>query len=673
MVKVKANAFLAIDGEVKLEQWFEQLIDKGYGESLEAIRQICTLVQQAEKSNILSIDIPCIQFALGMADVLADLKVDQETILAAIAFEGINHSAVSLEEIEEMLGEKQGPIVAKLVNGIGKMSAIHHFQTVRKGSKRKEQINNLRKMLLAMVDDGRVVLIKLAERLCLLRVSNRFAPDLRQEIANEAMEIYAPLANRLGVGAIKWEMEDLAFRALHPDDYKEIAKGLNAKRLDRDHYVNLIVEELKNKINEMGIKHSTIYGRSKHIHSIYRKMKRKNVSLDEIYDATAIRILVDTQEECYELLSLVHTLWEQVPKEFDDYISNPKTNGYQSLHTAVKGPQDRIFEVQIRTFRMHELAEMGIAAHWRYKEGSVLTSKNSHERKIEWLRDVLAWHQEMANAQEDSKKLTKEFLEDRVYLFSPNGDVFDLPQGVTPLDFAYHLHTQIGHRCRGAKVNYNIVPLTSVLKTGDRVEILTGKEERPSRDWVNPHRHFLTTQRARSKILHWFKMQDYDKDKQIGQELAEKALKTLGLKAESLNQVIADFHFKRLDDLFAALGRNDLKIGQILGKRSLHKLLPPEFSTNVEHGNESNSLEKEPTSIKNLAKIEANSNLRIEGIDNVLTHKARCCEPEPGDEVIGYITVGRGISIHKRNCPNILRSSKKQQERLLQVHWHNNH
>jgi GTP pyrophosphokinase len=648
MVKVKETTTLLPDGSIDLEQWLQQLGNKGYFQDLGLIRNACTLSQLAGQDHATETGQSCLQQGLAMADVLADLEVDQETLAASIIFESVHYAELSLEDVEEQLGLP----IARLVKGIEKMSAMSNLQALAKYPQNKHQIDNIRKMLLAMVDDVRVVLIKLAERLCVLRSIAPMPEQMRRQIATEVMEIYAPLANRLGIGAIKWEMEDLAFRHLHPDEYKAIAKGLKAKRLDRDRYVNLIVDELNRLIKSLGIEHFAVYGRSKHIHSIYRKMIRKNVPLEEIYDATAVRILVESKEECYEVLGLVHSLWKQVSAEFDDYIAHPKPNGYRSLHTAVVGPEDRVFEVQIRTFRMHELAEMGVAAHWKYKEGAV-QHKKSHERKIEWLREVLAWHREMATNKGVSESIETEFLEDRVYVFTPDGDVLDLPQGVTPLDFAYHVHSDIGHRCRGAKVNGHIVPLTYALQTGDKVEVLTGKEIKPSRDWINPHLNYLKTSRAKAKVLHWFKMQDYDRNKQEGQELLDKELKTLGIKAERLHDVALAFNFKRLDDLLAALGRGDIKLGQVLSR-----LTPTE------------QVAEEPRFIKPQTKPSmSGSDLRIEGVGNLLTHMARCCQPVPGDQVIGYITLGRGVSIHRQDCPNIIHASERQRQRFLQVNW----
>jgi len=652
MVKVKEfDGWIAPDGSVDLELWLQQLSDKGYSNDLGLIRGACTLSQLTGAEQPAETDISCFKMGLSMGDVLADLHVDPETLAAGILFENHQYADLSLDVVAEQLG----PSVAKLIKGVKRMGALQGMQVLNKlpqdkPVQNKHQLDNIRKMLLAMVDDPRVVLIKLAERLCILRTCAPLPPAIQKQLATEAMDIYAPLANRLGIGAVKWELEDLAFRYLHPDEYKAIAKGLKSKRIERDRFVNHIVEVLNKQIEALGITHFDVYGRSKHIHSIYRKMTRKNVPLEAIYDATAVRILLDTPEQCYEILGMVHHLWHQIPAEFDDYISHPKANGYQSLHTAVEDLDGRVFEVQIRTFAMHERAEMGVAAHWKYKEG-VKTAKQGHERKIAWLRDVLAWHRELAVSKGMSESIENEFLDDRIYVFTPGGDVIELAQGVTPLDFAYHLHSHIGHRCRGAKVNGSIVPLTYGLKTGDRVEVLTGKEERPSRDWINPHLNYLKTSRAKAKVLHWFRMQDYESHRTLGFEILEKELKVLGLKSESLNDVLVAFNFKRVDDLYAALGRGDLKLGQIT-----NRLTPVEASAPVIKSAKVN-------------KSTCKDDLWFEGVGNLLTHIARCCQPVPGDPVLGYITLGRGVSIHRQDCVNIIHASEKQQERFLQVSW----
>ena len=649
MVKVKEGTPLLQDGSIDLEKWLQNVASKGYFQDLGLIRNACTLSQLAGHDHATETGESCLQLGLSMADILADLEVDQETLAAAIIFESVHYTELSIDDVEEQLGSQ----IARLVKGVQKMNVISTLEGLNKYSQNKHQMDNVRKMLLAMVDDVRVVLIKLAERLCVLRTAGPMPESVRQQIALETMEIYAPLANRLGIGAIKWEMEDLAFRFIHPEDYKQIAKGLNSKRIDRDRYVNLIVDELDKLLPSIAIQHFAVYGRSKHIHSIYRKMVRKNVDLDEIYDATAVRILVDTDDECYQVLGLVHSCWERIPIEFDDYIAHPKPNGYRSLHTALKGPEGRVFEVQIRTFNMHERAEMGVAAHWKYKEGAK-PQQQSHERKIEWLREVLAWHREMATNKGVSDTIETEFLDDRVYVFTPDGDVLDLPQGVTSLDFAYHVHSEIGHRCRGAKVNGHIVPLTYRLKTGDRIEVLTGKEAKPSRDWISPHLNYLKSSRAKAKVLHWFKMQDFDKNRADGQEILDKELKLLGIKSERLQEVAETLHFKKLDDLLAALGRGDIKIGHILAR-----LTPSESQDAI-----IKNFEKTPLRNDNFG-----TDLCIEGVGNLLTYMARCCQPVPGDDVIGYITLGRGVSVHRQDCSNIIHSTEKQRRRFLEVHW----
>ncbi|HVT62705.1 MAG TPA: TGS domain-containing protein, partial [Legionellaceae bacterium] len=378
---------------------------------------------------------------------------------------------------------------------------------------------------------------------------------------------------------------------------------------------------------------------------------RKAVSLSQIYDATAVRILVDTQAQCYEVMDLVHHLWSPVFKEYDDYIVKPKPNGYQSLHTAVEGPEGRVFEVQIRTYKMHDLAEMGVAAHWKYKEGSGTPFKASHERKIEWLRQVLAWHQDMSTHHGETS-IDSTFMDDRVYIFTPDGDILDLPVGVTVLDFAYHLHTDVGHRCRGAKVNGTIVPLTYALKTGDKVEILTNKEPKPSRDWINPHLNYLKSSRAKAKVLHWFKVQDFDRNCMEGKEILDKEFKTMGLKSIQLQKILPFHNATTVEELYAALGRGDIKITQIMGR-----LIP--------HEKEEAVIFNKPA----LSTQMSRTKLRIEGVGNLLTHMARCCQPLPGDKVIGYITLGRGVSIHRQDCMNIVRANAKQRERFLEVNW----
>ena len=639
----KNNLPLDKDGALDLDTWLQNLSVQGYEKDLQILKNACTFSQLSSHDYATEIGESCLHHALHMVDVLSTLHVDKDTLIAAIMFVNVHYTELSLDDVSEQFGTN----VAKLVSGVCTMGATSLI--TRYESEAHPQTSNIRKMLLAMVDDVRVVLIKLADRLCSLRSASHIKNEIRKTIALESLNVYAPLANCLGIGSIKWEIEDLSFRYIYPEEYKSIATSLNAKRKDRERYVNLIITELKNYLHKIGLKNFQVTGRAKHIHSIHRKMLRKNVPLEQIYDATAVRILVDTADQCYEVLGCIDALWKQIPHEFDDYIAHPKNNGYQSLHTAVEGPEGRLFEVQIRTYAMHEQAERGVAAHWKYKLSDEIL-QNSHERKIEWLREVLAWHHDVTG----NSKQHSAFIDDRVYVFTPNSRILDLPSGVTTLDFAYHVHSELGHRCRGAKVNGNIVPLTYVLKTGDVIEILTGKESKPSRDWINPHLHYLHTSRARAKVLHWFKMQDYEKNCSDGKEILDKELKALGLKNEQLNSVLPALHMKTLDDVRAAIGRGDLKVSQVL-----NKILPAEKIEVTAHTIIQRSLKKTRTL----------GDLKVEGVGRLLTNMARCCQPLPGDDIIGYITLGRGISVHKKDCSNILHATEKQRTRFVSVSW----
>ncbi|MCX7091344.1 MAG: bifunctional (p)ppGpp synthetase/guanosine-3',5'-bis(diphosphate) 3'-pyrophosphohydrolase [Legionellales bacterium] len=651
MVKVNDSLPMHPDGGVALALWLQKISEKSTFPDLELLRSACNLAHVSGLDHAIETGETCLHHGLAMASVLEGIGVDQETLAAAILYSSEHDAELTLEDIAEQLS----PQIAHLVSGVEKMSTLSQMGPNASYPHSKQQIDNMRKMLLAMVDDVRVVLIKLADRLCVLRSAAPISASMLRTLAEEVMFVYAPLANRLGIGAIKWEMEDLAFRYLQPEAYQAIAKDLKAKRLERDRYVQSIVTLLTDALQAMDLPHFSVYGRSKHLHSIYRKMTLKAVPLDQIYDVTAVRVLVDSEADCYAVLDCVHRLWPRLVHEYDDYIMKPKANGYQSLHTAVQGPENRVFEVQIRTFHMHDLAEMGVAAHWKYKEGTT-QFKASHERKIEWLRHVLAWHQDVS-AQHGADLLEAGAMDDRVYVFTPDGDILDLPQKATALDFAYHVHTDMGHRCRGAKVNGMIVPLTYLLQTGDRVEILIGKESRPSRDWINPNAHYLHSSRAKAKVMHWFKMQDSDKNAIAGRELLDKELKALGIKTQQLQDLLPIQHAKTLDEVYVALGRGDLKLIQVL-----NRLTPSDKGASI--------VQPEP---QLLYTPQRKSKVCIEGVGNLLTHMARCCQPLPGEQVIGYITVGRGVSIHRQDCPNVLRATEKQQERFLVVTWDEYH
>ncbi len=435
------------------------------------------------------------------------------------------------------VSQRFGPVVAKLIDGVQRMAAISASLSPRKSMVMgtQGQVENLRKMLVAMVDDVRVALIKLAERTCAIRAVKTADDEKRNRVAREVFDIYAPLAHRLGIGHIKWELEDLSFRYLEPDQYKQIAKLLHERRLDRERFISDVMSQLKNELQATGVD-ADISGRAKHIYSIWRKMQRKGLEFSQIYDVRAVRVLVPEMRDCYTALGIVHTLWRHIPKEFDDYIANPKENGYRSLHTAVIGPEGKVLEVQIRTHAMHEEAELGVCAHWRYKGTDVKSGSNHYEEKISWLRQVLEWHEELGDIGGLAEQLRVDIEPDRVYIFTPDGHAIDLPKGATPLDFAYRVHTEIGHNCRGAKINGRIVPLNYSLQTGEQVEIITSKHGTPSRDWLNPNLGYVTTSRARAKIVHWFKLQARDQNVAAGKTLLERELNRLGSASGGFRQ-----------------------------------------------------------------------------------------------------------------------------------------
>lgn len=648
MVKVKDNLHILDDGNIDVDDWLSHLAEEHSYLDSRLINHACILSQLAGDQKATESGESCLQSGLAIAEILVDLELDPAAISAAIIYESYQQADLTLDDIEEQLGKE----VAKLVNGVERMSEIDIVRTQGKQLSHI-QSDNIRKLLIAMIDDVRIVLIKLAERLRVLRTISHMPERMKQHIAQEVMDIYAPLANRLGVGQIKWEMEDLAFRYLDTEKYKEIANGLKTRRVERDKYVENIVADLEDKMKEHAILNAEVYGRSKHIHSIYKKMSRKKVDISQIYDATAVRVLVSSVDDCYRVLSVVHNAWTPIPEEFDDYISNIKPNGYQSLHTAVIGPQERVFEVQVRTHEMHEQAELGVAAHWRYKEG-VTGNKASHERKIEWLREVLAWQHEVSGEQAEEKALEDAFVEDRIYVFTPESDVIDLAKGATPLDFAYTIHTNVGHRCRGAKVGGAIVPLTHELKTGDQVEILTAKEPKPSRDWINPHSGYLKSSRAKAKVLHWLKQQDYDQNLEDGKDMLEREVKKLHIDMPDVNAIAKQLNFKKGDDLLAAVGRGDARMAQIIGRV------------------QTESAQKSERAIPVVAREDKNKNasdIDIQGVDNLMTSLAKCCRPLPGDSVIGYITRDKGINIHRDDCANVAYAHENNHERLIEVKW----
>ncbi|MBN2469906.1 MAG: bifunctional (p)ppGpp synthetase/guanosine-3',5'-bis(diphosphate) 3'-pyrophosphohydrolase [Anaerolineae bacterium] len=645
---------------------------------------------------------PFFVHCLAVARILAELNMDAPTIAAALLHDTVEDTSLTLEDIEREFGVD----VARLVDGVTKME---HIPTQMPGKDPDREAEFLRKTFLAMNDDVRIVLIKLADRLHNMRTLGYLSPERQTEVARETLDIFAPLANRLGIWRMKWELEDLSFRYLNPQGYREIAARIDERRVQREDSLEKIIEHVSHQLEEANIK-ARVMGRPKHIYSIYRKMQRKDVSYDQIYDIRAVRILVDDIPTCYQTLGLVHSIWRPIPGEFDDYIAAPKDNFYQSLHTTVHDEQGNPLEVQIRTWDMHRSAEYGIAAHWRYKEGNKRETE-AFERRINYLRYLMAFKDEDDEVEDASvfmDTLKSEVFQDRVYAFTPNGDIVDLPAGATPVDFAYYIHTEIGNRCRGAKVNGHLVGLDYKLKTGDRVEILTAKRGGPSLDWLSPHTGYTATTRARSKIRQWFRKQKRENNIVSGRAALERELKRLGRGDMSYDEVSQLFKMKA-EDLLASIGHGDINSGQIasrileaerrVGRETLDRELrllgredmsydrvaglfnytrSDDFLSAIGYGDISgeqiherilSSEQMRPESGSEIdSPIDASDGIEIVGAGSgLLVNLARCCNPTPGDDIVGYITRGRGITVHRADCKNVLNTGEP--DRLITVDW----
>lgn len=634
---------------VDLDTWLAAVGAKRSPAELAFIRRACELAGQAHTGQSRASGEPYVQHALAVADILVDLRLDHETIAAAILHDVVEDTEISLDHIRQAFGER----VANLVDGVTKMDVIQEFQGHdMEDARAQAQSESLRKMLLAMAEDIGVVLIKLADRLHNMRTLGSLSEAKQQRIARETMDIFAPLANRLGIWQIKWELEDLAFRHLEPDTYKRIAGQLAERRVDREQYIVDFVQRLKDELARVGIQ-AEVTGRPKHIYGIWRKMVRKHKDFHEIFDVRAVRVLVEQVKDCYGALGVVHTLWRYIPGEFDDYIATPKENNYRSIHTAVIGPGGKVVEVQIRTQEMHQQSELGVAAHWRYKEGAKRDA--GFDAKISWLRQLLEWKDEVAGASEFVDQFKSEVFSERVYVFTPKGNIVDLPHGATPLDFAYAIHTDVGHRCRGAKVNGRIVPLTYALNTGEQVEILTVKEGGPSRDWLSPHLGYLHTSKARAKVQHWFRQENFEASVSAGRSGLEREFQRLGLTDVKFERLAQHFGFNKVDDFLAAFGRGEIKPVQL--SQAMHGAVAPEI--------------KEPPTVPATRSPPsgARDGVTIQGVGNVLTRMAKCCNPVPGDPIVGFITRGQGVTIHRNDCPNALRHHGEHDERLIEVSW----
>ena len=660
MVQVRAHQPINLDGSINLEAWLDHTLSVDPALDREALKVACEFAREVEQQanaaqNLWAEGNSSFQTGLEIAEILADLKLDQDSLVAAVIYRAVREGKTTLKVVQE----KFGAVVAKLIEGVLRMAAISNSinprESVVVGS--QTQVENLRKMLVAMVDDVRVALIKLAERTCAIRAVKHADDEKRLRVAREVFDIYAPLAHRLGIGHIKWELEDISFRYLEPEQYKQIAKLLHERRLDREQYINDVMKQLRDELSATGIK-ADISGRAKHIYSIWRKMQRKDLQFSQIYDVRAVRVLVPEVRDCYTALGIVHTLWRHIPKEFDDYIANPKENGYRSLHTAVIGPDGKVLEVQIRTNAMHEEAELGVCAHWKYKGTDAKGGSDHYEEKMAWLRQVLEWHEELGDIGGLAEQLKVDIEPDRVYVFTPDGHAIDLPKGATPLDFAYRVHTQIGHNCRGAKINGRIVPLTYSLHTGEQVEIITSKNGAPSRDWLNPNLGYITTSRARAKIVHWFKLQDREQNVAAGKAMLERDLSRLALAAVDFAKLAEKCNLKTVEDMYAALGAGDLRLA--------HAVNLAQQQVEPERGNEQLELIPRRASAPRPGK---RGDIQIQGVGNLLTQMAGCCQPLPGDPIVGYITVGRGVSIHRQDCASVLQLEGREPERIIQVSW----
>lgn len=647
---------LPASDENDVSSWIESSAKRFSPAEVEVIRHACDLAAPLYFGHAELTGAPLLQHALGAATILIGMNMDVETIAATI-----------LHAVPEYLGDWRttlethfGANITSLVEDISRMEQIQEFSEIeglhdphRKNDDHAQQIESLRKMLLAMVQDIRVVLIKLAERTQTMRRLSGASPDQQKRIAQESLGIFAPLANRLGVWQIKWELEDLSLRYLEPQLYKEVARQLDERRVDREQYIIDVVAQLKQELRQADIK-AEVSGRPKHIYSIIKKMKRKQLDFGELYDVRAVRILVDDIKDCYAALGLIHNLWQPIPGEFDDYIARPKSNNYRSLHTAVSGPRGLALEVQIRTFEMHQHSELGVAAHWRYKEGGKSDAK--FDEKIAWLRQILAWKDEMSDSGDLLEQFKSELFQDKVYVLTPQGKVIDLPKGATPIDFAYTLHTDLGHRTRGAKVDGSIVPLNYKLQNGQRVEILTAKQGSPSRDWLNPTLGYLQSPSARAKVRHWFKYQNFEENVAQGRARLDRELHRAGVGAINQEKIAQKLHFQKLEDFLAAIGRGDVSEHQIALAIQEDVAPRPEETT-------------QPFAPRRTTAVLSPTGVVVEGIGNLLTSTAKCCKPAPPDAIVGYVTRDRGVTIHRMACAFVTRLPVERRDRLLDARW----
>tara|TARA_B110000503_G_scaffold10172_1_gene13684 strand:- start:1864 stop:4092 length:2229 start_codon:yes stop_codon:yes gene_type:complete len=656
MVQVRQQTLLDEQGAIDLIQWLEQLPLVFDNDDRARLLHACELVRLAQQKPAVDTgdwawESNCLIAGLDITIILADLHVDIDCLIAGVLYRAVREGRLGPAQVRIQFGDA----VTDLIEGVLRMAAISDLpmQTASPVlGQAHDQKDNIRKMLIALVDDVRVALIKLAERTCAIR-SVKEDEERRRQIGQEVFDVYAPLAHRLGIGHLKWELEDLSFRYTHAESYRKIARLLDSKRLERDRFIAKVTEELTEIFRSAGLQF-TISGRAKHIYSIWRKMQRKGIGFSQVYDIRAVRILVPETKDCYATLGLVHSLWLSIPNEFDDYIANPKENAYRSLHTTVVGPEGKTLEVQIRTENMDFEAELGVCAHWRYKGSDAVSGlASTYEEKIAWLRQVLDWHEEAIDARGVTEQFNFSVAQDRVYTFTPDGDVVNLAYGATPLDFAYHVHTEIGHRCRGAKVNGALVPLTYQLQTGERVEILTSSEAHPRRDWLQPGLGYIKTSRARAKVQFWFKSQTREDNIDTGRHLLKKEFKRLALTSVDYQRIAMKVQLTAVEDMFAAVGSGDLTSVQVLNAAQdvVDSAPEPHLRLNAALGSNSRN------------------HVDVRGVGSLHTRMAGCCKPLPGDEIIGYVTKGKGVSIHRVDCARLLKLQESVTGRVVETAW----
>ncbi|ENX14335.1 hypothetical protein F894_02577 [Acinetobacter sp. CIP 51.11] len=652
-----------------LTEWLDRVRGILDGAPLTQLEEVAHITLERELQSTVQHRSNTFYTGIEMADILAHLHVDEDTLSAAMLYRAVREGVMPLSEVLEQFGEQ----VHNLVKGtlaMGKLSELieknkrleDHFN-----NNQREHLSGIYKMLISVTEDVRVVLVKLAERTYALRELANSSRERQERVAREILTIYSPLAHRLGIAQLKWELEDLAFRYLAPERYKEIASLLNEKRLEREQYIQFVIDKLRNELAEHGIE-AEINGRVKHIYSIYRKMKSKNLSFDQLYDIRALRVLVKSVPECYHTLGIVHQIWRHIPHQFDDYITNPKANGYRSLHTAVIA-ENKSLEVQIRTHAMHDEAELGVCSHFNYKEGAKTTDRSFNHR-LHSLRAVLEHYQERneTSAHKESEDEIENFehIQDfegfeKIYVFSRDGDIKELPRDSTVLDFAYHVHTEVGNKCYAARVNQRYVPLTYTLKTGEQVEILTKKDREPNRDWLVNSLGYIKTARARDKLRHWFRQQDRSKNLEVGREVLNKELSRLAIHPKSidLSDYCNHFNVKTGDDILVNLVNGDISLHALINQVNRHMHLDQDEP----------ELVLKPALNPRASHTLSAHGILIDGLDNVELHVAQCCQPVHGESIAGYITLNRGVSIHKVACPDYVRMISQEPERAVEADW----